>query len=648
MKLLKNNPAMIATLISGLLILLGWILKLNAQETIATFIFLTSFIIGGFKQAKEGFIDTYQNKHLNVDILMVLAAIGASIIGYWMEGALLIFIFSLSGSLEEYATNKSTEAIASLMHMQPETALKIQKDGSTKEVSIKSLAIGDSIFVPKGASIPIDGIIEKGNGIIDEAAISGEPLPVEKSVGDPIFGGTINLYEGLTFTVSKDVQDTLFSKIIRLVEEAQNTPSKTATLIKKIESTYVKIVLTFVPIMIAIFYFGLHWGWNESFYRGMVLLVVASPCALVASATPATLAAISNGAKHGILFKGGAHLENFSQIKAIAFDKTGTLTQGMPVVTDSYFTPECTTDETINAVIAMEKTSTHPLAKAIVNFLEPKMTESIDLQFIKDQTGHGLACQAYADQWKIGKKEYIGADIQGNSVLFQEAELLQKQGKTVVYITRNAQTVGYLGLLDVPKSDAKEMIAFFKKQNIQTIMITGDNEATGQTIGKQLGLDKIYANCLPETKTTIIADLKEEYGMIAMVGDGINDAPALASAAIGIAMGAGTDIAMDVADVVLMKNELNKLNYSYELSKKLKKITIQNMIFSITIISVLILSNLFQLINLPLGVIGHEGSTILVILNGLRLLRPMKSHPTRSKMRKHSSKETFLTNSSTK
>lgn len=645
MKLLKKNPAMIATLISGLLIILGWVLKSNSQETIAIFIFLTSFIIGGFKQAKEGFIDTYQNKHLNVDILMVLAAIGASIIGYWMEGALLIFIFSLSGSLEEYATNKSTEAIASLMHMQPETALKIQEDGTTKEVSIKSLVIGDSVFVPKGASIPIDGIIKKGTGIIDEAAISGEPLPVEKSVGDAIFGGTINLYEALALTVSKDVQDTLFSKIIRLVEEAQNTPSTTATMIKKIESTYVKIVLTFVPIMIAVFYFGLQWGWNESFYRGMVLLVVASPCALVASATPATLAAISNGAKHGILFKGGAHLENFSQIKAIAFDKTGTLTQGMPVVTDSYFTADCTIDELINVIVAMEKTSTHPLARAIVNSLEPKMTESIDLQFVKDHTGHGLACQAYASQWKIGKKEYIMADIHENSVLFQEAERLQKQGKTVVYVTRDAKTVGYLGLLDVPKSDAKEMIAFFKKQHIQTIMITGDNEATAQTIGTQLGLDRIYANCLPETKTTIIADLKKEYGMIAMVGDGINDAPALATASIGIAMGAGTDIAMDVADVVLMKNELNKLNYSYVLSHKLKKITIQNMIFSITIISLLILSNLFQLINLPLGVIGHEGSTILVILNGLRLLQPMKSHIPRSKIGIDSSKEALLTDS---
>jgi len=304
MKLLRKNPAMVATLISGLLILLGWVLKYTSQETLTTFIFLSSFIIGGFKQAKEGFIDTIQTKKLNVDILMVLAAIGASIIGYWMEGALLIFIFSLSGSLEEYATNKSTEAIASLMNMQSETALKIQMDGVTKEVPIESLSISDLVFVPKGASIPIDGTIEKGNGLIDEAAISGEPLPVEKTIGEDVFGGTINLGEGITLKVSKDVKDTLFAKIIRLVEEAQNTPSKTASMIKKIESTYVKIVLTLVPVMIAVFYFGLHWGWNESFYRGMVLLVVASPCALVASATPATLAAISNGAKHGVLFKG--------------------------------------------------------------------------------------------------------------------------------------------------------------------------------------------------------------------------------------------------------------------------------------------------------------------------------------------------------
>lgn len=631
MKLLKNNPAMIATLISGLLIILGWLFTMNAQTTLATFIFLASFIIGGFKQAKEGFIDTYQNKHLNVDILMVLAAVGASIIGYWMEGALLIFIFSLSGSLEEYATNKSTEAIASLMHMQPDTALKIQNDGTTKEVTLKSLAIDDLVFVPKGASIPIDGIIEKGNGLIDEAAISGEPLPVEKTIGDAIFGGTINLEEGITLRVSKDVNDTLFSKIIRLVEEAQNTPSKTATMIKQIESTYVKIVLTFVPIMIAVFYFILQWGWNESFYRGMVLLVVASPCALVASATPATLAAISNGAKHGILFKGGAYLENFSQIKAIAFDKTGTLTKGMPVVTDSYFSEEINQEQLINVVVAMEKTSTHPLAKAIVHYFEPKITASLTLESIQDHTGHGLTCQIDHRQWKIGKKEYITEDSQANPSLFQTAEKLQKQGKTVVYVNQDGKTVGYFGLLDVPKSDAKEMIAFFKKQHIQTIMITGDNEATGQTIGKQLGVDQIYANCLPETKTQIIQALKEEYGTIAMVGDGINDAPALATAAIGIAMGAGTDIAMDVADVVLMKNELSKLNYSYELSKKLKKVTIQNMVFSISVISLLILSNLFQLINLPLGVIGHEGSTILVILNGLRLLQPIKFHNSLSK-----------------
>lgn len=318
MKLLKKNPAMVATLISGILILLGWMLKFTSQETLTTLIFLSSFIIGGFKQAKEGFIDTIQTKQLNVDILMVLAAVGASIIGYWMEGALLIFIFSLSGSLEEYATNKSTEAIASLMNMQPETALKIQMDGVTKEVPIESLSISDLVFVPKGASIPIDGTIEKGNAIIDEAAISGEPLPVEKTIGEDIFGGTINLGEGITLKVSKDVKDTLFAKIIRLVEEAQNTPSKTASMIKK--------------------------------------------------------------------------LENFSQIKAIAFDKTGTLTKGKPVVTDFYFSEKCNREELINVIVAVEKTSTHPLAKAIVTSFEQEITTKTELHAVQDHTGHGLAC----------------------------------------------------------------------------------------------------------------------------------------------------------------------------------------------------------------------------------------------------------------
>ena len=626
MKDLLKNKAMIATTISGILIILGIVLQWQNFDTAAAIIFVLSFIIGGYKQAKEGFIDTVENKHLNVDILMVLAAVGASLIGYWMEGALLIFIFSLSGSLEEYATDKSTQAITALMNIVPEIAKRINPDGSIEDVAVKDLKVGDTLMVPKGASIPIDGTIASGLGLIDEAAISGESVPVEKTVGDDIFGSTINLSEALTMTVSKESKDTLFAKIIRMVEEAQKTPSKTASFINRIENTYVKIVLVFVPVMIAVFYFLLDWGWNESFYRGMVLLTVASPCALVASATPAVLSAISNAAKRGILFKGGIAIENFSAMDCIAFDKTGTLTEGKPVVTEANYLAGTDEKHIMSVVYALEHSSTHPIASALVQHLETKEYVKNQMDSIQDLTGFGLAGEAFGSKWKIGKKTFVVTDELNEPSFVKEAFALQNEGKTVIYVSQDDKVVAYYALLDTPKSEAKDMIAFFKANGVHTIMITGDNEATGQTIGKQLGVDEIRANCLPEDKTTILKELQAKYKLVGMVGDGVNDAPALANADIGIAMGEGTDIAMETADVVLMKSELDKLEYCYGLSKKLKKITMQNIIFSITVILILILSNLFQLINLPLGVVGHEGSTILVILNSLRLLAEIPTH----------------------
>ena len=626
MKDLFKNKAMIATTISGILIILGIVLQWQNFDTAAAIIFVLSFIIGGYKQAKEGFIDTVENKHLNVDILMVLAAVGASLIGYWMEGALLIFIFSLSGSLEEYATDKSTQAITALMNIVPEIAKRINPDGSIEDVAVKDLKVGDTLMVPKGASIPIDGTIASGLGLIDEAAISGESVPVEKTVGDDIFGSTINLSEALTMTVSKESKDTLFAKIIRMVEEAQKTPSKTASFINRIENTYVKIVLVFVPVMIAVFYFLLDWGWNESFYRGMVLLTVASPCALVASATPAVLSAISNAAKRGILFKGGIAIENFSAMDCIAFDKTGTLTEGKPVVTEANYLAGTDEKHIMSVVYALEHSSTHPIASALVQHLETKEYVKNQMDSIQDLTGFGLAGEAFGSKWKIGKKTFVVSDELNEPSFVKEAFALQNEGKTVIYVSQDDKVVAYYALLDTPKSEAKDMIAFFKANGVHTIMITGDNEATGQTIGKQLGVDEIRANCLPEDKTTILKELQAKYKLVGMVGDGVNDAPALANADIGIAMGEGTDIAMETADVVLMKSELDKLEYCYGLSKKLKKITMQNIIFSITVILILILSNLFQLINLPLGVVGHEGSTILVILNSLRLLAEIPTH----------------------
>lgn len=621
--LFKENKPMVATILSGLLILIGLLFTFANYNTIAALIYITSFIIGGFHQGREGLEDTIQNKKLNVDILMVLAALGASAIGYWMEGALLIFIFSLSGSLEVYATNKSTKAITELMNLTPENAMLIQSDGSTKEVLTNSLSIGDKLMVAKGTNIPIDGVLLSKDGLIDESAISGESIPAEKVAGEEVIGGTINLEEAITVQVSKDSSDTLFAKILRMVDEAQSTPSKTATMIEAIENKYVIAVLIFVPVMIATFYFILNWGWNESFYRGMVLLTVASPCALVASAAPATLSAISNSARKGILFKGGSYLENFGQIRAIAFDKTGTLTEGKPVVTESFFKPEEDKQTIINVCVAIEKTSTHPIARAIVSAFSETSHHDLVVENMKDITGHGLSGSAYGSEWKIGKKDY--ALVVNESTFINRAETLQKEGKTVIYVSKNDEIVAYFGLLDAPKEEAKQMVDFFKSQGVYTVMITGDNPATAATVGTIVGVDEVKANCLPDEKANIIKELKNKYGSIAMVGDGINDAPALANASIGIAMGAGTDIAMDVADVVLMKNDLAQLAYSHQLSNSLKKITIQNIVFAISVILILIVSNLFQVISLPLGVVGHEGSTILVILNGLRLLKSRPS-----------------------
>ncbi|EOI01962.1 heavy metal translocating P-type ATPase [Enterococcus moraviensis ATCC BAA-383] len=624
MKLSEEKKALLSTILCLIFMISGFILE-KSGSTFYPLNFALAIVFGGFKQTKEGILDTVQNKHLNVDLLMALAALGACIIGNWFEGAMLTFIFCLSGALEEYTTNKSKKEISSLMKLQPETALVLNEFGQTAEVAVSDLQIGDLLLVPKGARIPIDGILTKGASTIDEAAITGESVPVEKGIKDELFGGTINLGEAITLTVSKKSEDTLFAKIIRLVDEAQNTPSQTASFIEKLENSYVKIVLIAIPLMIFVPFLFLGWSWHESFYRGMVLLVVASPCALVASATPATLAAISNGARNGVLFKGGIYLENLASLNAIAFDKTGTLTRGVPVVTDAVFLKN--KQESLNILLAMERNSTHPLAQAILKRFENETTNLYNEIEVNNITGFGMETIVQSSTWRVGKSSF-GEQAIINEDILKQVEQLQNDGKTVIYLFQDQEIVAYFALLDIPKPEAKKVISYFKQAGIHTTMITGDHEKTASAIATELEVDEIYANCLPEDKTTLIKKQKERYGVNAMVGDGINDAPALANAAIGVAMGQGTDIAMDVADMVLMKNDLEKLQMSHLLSKKLKRIVTQNIVFSAGVILLLVFSNFFQIINLPLGVIGHEGSTILVILNGLRML---KTIPTETK-----------------
>ena len=608
------------TITCGTLIILGLAASFHGLNPVSVICYLVAFLIGGFHSAVEGIQETFQEQHLNVDLLMVLAAIGASIIGYWLEGALLIFIFSLSGALEEYAMAKSQKSMTELLNLQPKTATRI-RDGHYETVDVEDLVINDVIFIKKGEAVPMDAILTDGESLFDESMINGEPLPANKKVGEEIFAGSINLHQSCTATVHKNADETVMASIIRLVEEAQEQETKTSSFLNKIEDQYVKFVLVFVPLAIAFFYFGFQWSWQESFYRGMILLTVMSPCALVASASPAILASLSNAAKQGILLKGGESLEQLSSIQSIVLDKTGTLTKGKPTVQHAVIVNE--NEEEVHAMMyEMEIRSTHPLGKSITTYTQAyKNSDSITFDSFEEVIGNGLVATAQGSTWKIGKLSWIDAEWKQHTSLATEIEKHLEQGEIVLAIEKNNQLIGFYAISDEIKESSQSVLHYFNDENIQTIMMTGDAEATAAAVAKQLEISDYQANCLPEDKAAYVKNLSEKGVSVAMVGDGINDAPALANATVGIAIGEGTALAIEASDIVLLKNNLSLIKYGHELSKKMKSIILQNIVFSLSVITILILANVFQFINLPLGVIGHEGSTILVILNGLRLLK---------------------------
>ncbi|MBM7603630.1 Cd2+/Zn2+-exporting ATPase [Metabacillus crassostreae] len=611
---------LVNALIAGILIGFGWFYNSNGNEAIAIPIFILAFVIGGYAKAKEGLEETIADKKLNVELLMVFAAIGSALIGYWEEGAILIFIFALSGALETYTMNKSQREILALMSLQPEEAM-ILVNGEEKKVHVSTLNIGDTILVKPGERIPTDGVILSGKTNIDQSAITGESMPVEKNKSDEVFAGTVNGNGSITISVMKKSTETMFHKILELVQSAQSEKSPSQQFIEKFEGTYVKAVLILVGLMMVVPHFALGWSWNETIYRALVLMVVASPCALVASIMPATLSAISNGAKNGLLFKGGIHLEKLNKTDVVVFDKTGTLTKGEPSVTDILSIDTIDQNEFYKAVLAIENQSTHPLAKAIVAKIHNEFpVGTAEMVSVDEKSGFGVSAVIDDITWKIGKADFVGKE---KAKVFQDevSEKLSKEGKTIVYIVRESEIVGLIALKDVVRKEAKEVIDKLRKIGIKTVMLTGDSQSTAEVIAKELNIDMFKGECLPEGKVQEIKKLKEKYGTVTMIGDGINDAPALATSDVGIAMGEGTDVALETADIILMKNELLKLSNAVTLSNKMNRIIKQNIVFSMSVIALLICSNFFQVLDLPLGVIGHEGSTILVILNGLRLLK---------------------------
>lgn len=614
----------------GLFLYLVALLVPDLPITIRNFAYLIATFTAGYHVMIEGFGDTIkqtQAKHRftpNIHILMTLAAVGAILIGNFSEAALLILIFAAAHFLEEYAEGKSKREITKLMNLNPTEARLCQANGEWQLVPVGQLKIGDHVRVLNGDQIPTDGQISAGQAVINEAAITGESMPKTKTVADEVFGGTINGDQSFTMVVTKDSQDTVFAKILQLVKQSQNDLSHTATKIKRIEPIYVKIVLGLFPVFILLGPLAFGWSWATSLYRGMVFLIAASPCALAASAVPATLAAISNLAKRGVLFKGGSYLTNLNELKAIAFDKTGTLTVGQPTVTDYQFVaaPAAQTTAWLTILTNMERQSNHPLATAIVTHFNQVVTTIPTTEMtVVNQVGQGLTTAYQGQKYQIAKPSLF-ATVPAS--LQQVRQAWSAAGKTVIYFAENGTVVGALGLMDVPNQQAAAAIAYFQHQGITTTMITGDDLKTGQAIAQQLKIDQVVANVLPADKAAVVTDQQKKYGLVAMVGDGINDAPALVKADIGVAMGDGTDVAMDVADVVLMQNDLSKLSYAHRVSRRLSTVVWQNIIFSMLVVLLLVTLNLLGQMDLTIGVLAHEGSTLLVILNGLRLLLPLR------------------------
>ena len=585
---------------------------------VANALFLLTIACIGKEVIVEGIMDTieetkqFKKFRPNVHLLMTLAALGAIFIGKFEEAAMLIVIFTLAHSLEEYVEKKSRKDMTHLLQLQPKVALKKMNNEHFEEVDASSLEVGDIIQVLNGSQISADGIIIEGMSSINQASVTGESIPVEKEVGSEVFAGTLNLTQTLLIKVTKTQHDSVLGKIITLVQEAGQSLTRTGSFLKKWEPVYVTIVLALFPVVLAIGILFLNWDFLTAFYRGMVYLIAVSPCALAVSATPVTVAAISTLSRKGIFIKSGASLEKMSEVEAIAFDKTGTLTNGTPKVVAKVMAKD-REFELYSILVSMEKKVNHPLAFAIVEFGLAYRTYSLS---VIPKVGIGLEATHRNHTYRIGKPSSF-------ATLGKYTEIVEQwmnEGKTVVVLSEDHLVVGAVALLDTPKEEAKQVINYFKQEYIQTMLLTGDSIQTAEAIAKELEVDEVRGNVLPEEKANILKEWSMKYPTIAMVGDGINDAPALVNAEVGIAMGKGTDVAMESSDIVLMNSQLDSLKTLHQVSKLMMTVTKQNLIFSLLIVIILVLLNFLGWSDLTLGIILHEGSTVVVLLHALRLI----------------------------
>ncbi|HMD90159.1 MAG TPA: heavy metal translocating P-type ATPase [Anaerolineaceae bacterium] len=623
-KWLQKNRALLLSLLTGLLLVVGWSgsVFLGFNSTVSLAFYIAAYVAGGWEISKHA-IHALRERRFDTDLLMIMAALGAAILGDFVEGALLLFLFSIGHNLEERALAKAQSAIRALADLAPKTAL-VRRDDREVEISVADIRLKDLAVIRPGTRIPVDGIVVTGLSGVDQSPVTGESIPVDKMPGDKVFAGTLNGEGALEVQVTRLAADSTLGRVIKLVEEAQAQKSPTQLTMERFERIFVPFVLaaTFLVIVGPPF-FGL--PFYQSFLRAMTLLVAASPCALALGAPATILAGVAQAARNGVLVKGGAQLENLGRLQAIAFDKTGTITYGKPEVSSIFvFMPEiCTKEQLLALAAALESRSMHPLAQAVVRYAQSNDISFAPIGEVESLTGYGMRSSYQGQMILVGSPKLINeSQIEQANVVSEQVKELESNGNTVILVALGSNVVGCIALADKIRPDIGALLSELAQSGVQqTALLTGDNPRVAAVIAREAGLADFYADLLPEEKATAIRDLMDKYSFVAMVGDGVNDAPALARATVGIAMGgAGTDVALETADVALMGDNLTKLPFAIGLGRATRAIIQQNLVIALGVIAVLVACSLFGLVGIGTAVVFHEGSTILVVLNALRLL----------------------------
>lgn len=615
-------------LVSCALLIAGWMIQFYYGEgyILSVIAYGLSIVIGGYGLFKTGLKNLFKLQ-FDMRTLMTIAIIGAALIGEWGEGATVVILFAISEVLEAYSMDKARASIQSLMNIAPKEA-HIRRNGKDMTIPVEEIVIGDIMIVKPGQKIAMDGKVLSGASTVNQAPITGESIPVNKSSGDDVFAGTLNVEGLLEITVTKKMEDTTIAKIIHLVEEAQAERAPSQAFVDRFAKYYTPVIILIAFLVAIIPPVFLHGNWDTWIYQGLAVLVVGCPCALVISTPVSIVTAIGNAARNGVLIKGGIHLEETGALRAIAFDKTGTLTKGIPAITDLLVYHGMNVKQLLRIAAALENGSQHPLAKAIINRAEQEKLpfKEVEVTDFTSITGKGIKGRIDQATYLLGSPKLFEGHREMDAIS-PELTRLEGEGKTVVLLGTEDKIIGIAAISDGVRESSRSVIRKLHELGIEeTIMLTGDNYGTARAVGENIGVSSIAAELLPEEKLAYIKQLRDTYEKVAMIGDGVNDAPALAAANVGIAMGgAGTDTALETADIALMSDDLSKLPFTIKLSRKALQIIKQNITFSIGIKLIALLLVVPGWLTLWIAIFADMGATLIVTLNGLRLLRVKES-----------------------